>query len=122
MPNYDYRCQNCGARFTLSYKTYAEHDVATPCCPQCDSAALSRLITGVTISRPSRDYTRMSEREMLSVLDSGDSRQVGTMFQQVGATAPELGDVYQETTERLLRGESIEEVEQSLPEDSSLDD
>lgn len=103
MPNYDYRCQDCGARFTVFYKTYAEHDAAMPHCPQCDSAALSRLITGVAISRPTRDYTKMSQQEMLSVLDSGDSRQVGTMFQQVGATAPELGDAYHETTERLLR-------------------
>ena len=75
---------------------------------------LLRNETGVAIQKPSRDFTTMSSGEMLSVLDSGDSRQVGEMFQQVGGGAPELGVDYREATERLLQGEPMHKVEQDL--------
>lgn len=114
MPDYDYKCKNCGQRFTLFYRTYADYDAASPACPHCGAAELSRLIRRVHISRPSRDYRSMSSHEMLSVLESGDSRQVGEMFQQVGGDSPELGTQYHETTQRLLGGESIEKVEKDL--------
>jgi putative FmdB family regulatory protein len=123
MPTYDYRCQDCGTRFSLFYKTYADYDQAVPRCPECQSSALSRLITSVRFSRPSRDYTNMSSEEMLSVLDSGDSRQVGEMFQQIGGTLPELGNDFHEETEQLLKGESLEKVEKNLRDsENSTDD
>jgi putative FmdB family regulatory protein len=114
MPTYDYRCQDCGTRFSLFYKTYADYDEAVPQCPECKSSALSRLITSVRFSKPSRDYSSMSSEEMLSVLDSGDSRQVGEMFQQIGGTSPEMGKDFHEATEQLLRGESMDKVEKNL--------
>jgi putative FmdB family regulatory protein len=114
MPSYDYRCKNCGNKFTLSYKTYQDYDAAERTCPQCGSAELSRLITRVAIQRPSRDFSSMSPDQMLSVLESGDSRQVGEMFQQVGGSDPSLGAEYHEATQRLLQGESMESVERDL--------
>jgi putative FmdB family regulatory protein len=114
MPSYDYRCKDCGEQFSLFYKTYAEYDAATPRCPACESDVLSRLITSVRFAKPSRDYTGMSSKEMLSVLDSGDSRQVGEMFQQVGGGSPELGKEYHDATNQLLNGERIEKVEERL--------
>jgi len=89
MPVYDFRCENCAARFSLRYKTYASYDRATPSCPECGAASLSRSITGLAIAKASsqRDYSKMSSKEMLSVLESGDKRQVDTMFRQVGAPA-----------------------------------
>jgi len=114
MPSYDYRCKNCGNKFTLSYKTYQDYDAAERTCPKCGSLELSRLITRVAIQRPTRDYSSMSSEEMLSVMESGDSRQVGEMFQQVGAGDPSLGADYHEATQRLLQGESMESVERDL--------
>ena len=117
MPTYDYRCKTCRTRFSLFYKTYAEYDMAVPHCPQCGSTTLSRLITSVMVSKPTHDYAKMSDREMLSVLDSGDSRRVGEMFQQIGGTMPELGEDYHNMTEQLLKGKSIDEIEEGLQED-----
>lgn len=116
MPTYEYRCKDCATRFSLFYKTYADYDAATPECPACHSAALSRLITRVAFAAPTHDYRSMSAQEMLSVLDSGDSRQVGEMFQQVGADSPEVGNAYHNATQQLLKGEKIEKVEQTLRE------
>lgn len=114
MPEYSYKCRACGERFTLFYKTYAAFDESTPSCPNCGSEALSALIEGVKIASPSRDFTKMSSGEMLSVLESGDSRQVGEMFQQVGGTDPRLGKQYHDATQKLLSGEKIEKVERDL--------
>lgn len=114
MPAYDYRCKNCGEEFTLFYKTYADYDAAAQQCPNCASADLARLIRRVAIQRPTRDYTKMSSGEMLSVMESGDARQVGEMFEQVGGGDPALGADYHAATQRLLRGESVEKVERDL--------
>jgi putative FmdB family regulatory protein len=114
MPDYDYRCKSCGRRFTLFYKSYAEYDAAAPRCPHCEAADPTRIISRVAIQKPGRDYSRLSSDEMLSVLETGDSRQVGEMFDQVGGGDPALGAEYHEATQKLLKGESIEKVEKDL--------
>jgi putative FmdB family regulatory protein len=114
MPQYDYRCENCGERFSIFYKTYSDYDESTPQCPNCASESLARLITSVAIQTPARDYTKMNSNEMLSVFESGDSRQVGEMFQQFGGNDPALGLPYQEATEKLLKGEKPEKVEKDI--------
>jgi len=114
MPQYDFRCKNCKTKFALFYKTYSAYDSATPQCPNCGHTDLSRLITSVAINKPGRDYSKMSSNEMLSVLESGDSRQVGEMFEQVGGGDPALGAQYHDTTKKLLDGQSMNKVESDL--------
>ncbi|GAB4519494.1 MAG: hypothetical protein OHK0046_28430 [Anaerolineae bacterium] len=114
MPYYEYRCKNCDNRFALFYKTYSDYDEAEPACPRCASNQLARLIGSVAIPKPTRDFGKMSSGEMLSVLESGDSRQVGEMFQQIGGTDPAVGKQYHDATERLLKGESMSKVEKDL--------
>jgi putative FmdB family regulatory protein len=122
MPAYDYRCNQCGRSVTLFYKTYKEYDAASHTCPHCNSTSLTRLISRVAVARPSRDYGNMSANEMLNVLEGGDSREVGSMFEQVGAGDPSLGADYHDATQRLLRGESPESIENDLRSESSLGD
>ena len=88
MPQYDFRCDSCDARFSVSYRSYAEYDAAALVCPECESPELSRLITDVAVRRAGRDYSKMSSGDMLSVLESGDQQQVREMYQQVGGAAP----------------------------------
>lgn len=114
MPNYEYRCKQCRHRFSVFYKSYGDYDHATPSCPNCASTNVATLITGVSVQGTSPDYNDMSAHDMLSVLESGDSRQVGEMFQQVGGGDPRLGADYHEATQRLLKGESKESVEGAL--------
>jgi putative FmdB family regulatory protein len=114
MPAYDFRCKVCGTPFTLTYKSYRDYDAAEKHCPNCNSVELARVIKRINVQAPGRDYSRMTSDEMLKVFESGDSRQVGQMFDQVGGTSPELGMQFQETTKRLLSGESMESVERSL--------
>lgn len=119
MPSYDYRCNQCGRTFVQFYKSFKDYDPAAPQpCPHCQSSAVTRRIRRVAIQKPSRDLSMLSSNEMLSVLDGGNSREVGKMFQQVaesaGSEAGDLGDTYHEATRRLLKGESIASVENDL--------
>jgi putative FmdB family regulatory protein len=115
MPEYDYRCKNCKERFTLFFKTYADYDTATPNCPKCESDQLARIISGVKFKQPGRDFGGMSSQEMFSVLEAGDSREVGEMFKQVGAAVPdEVGSDFHEATDRLLSGEKAENIDKDL--------
>ncbi|MDT8436442.1 MAG: zinc ribbon domain-containing protein [Gemmatimonadota bacterium] len=46
MAIYDYRCENCGAEFTVS-ETISEHERRrkSPKCPDCDSGRTRRVFT-----------------------------------------------------------------------------
>jgi putative FmdB family regulatory protein len=114
MPSYDYRCNNCGRSLVFSYRTYKEYDEAERICPHCGGADLTRLISRVAIAKPTRAYSNMSSSEMLSVLEGGDSREIGTLFQQVGAAVPSTDSEYHEVTNRLLQGEKPDSIESDL--------
>lgn len=115
MPSYDYRCNQCGRTFALFFKSVRDYETAEPRCAHCQSAAVIRRIRRVAIARPSRDMSGFSANEMLSVLEGGNSREIGTMFQQVAeTTGVDPGESYREAAERLARGESIESVEHDL--------
>lgn len=118
MPSYDFRCNACGQVVTLFYKTYRAYDEATPICPHCDSTDLTRTITNVSIGRgaSAHNYAQMSANEMLSVLESGDSRAVGEMMRQVGegTSQTKLGEDYLNAAESLSAGKSMDTVEREL--------
>lgn len=114
MPAYDFRCNNCDEEFTLTYKSVASYAKAEPTCNNCQSEDLKRIIRKVNVASVSRDYTRLNAGEMLNVFESGDSKQVGKMFDQIGGTNPALGAEYHEATQRLIKGESMDNVESSL--------
>ena len=119
MPSYDYRCNHCGRSFVLTYKTYGDYDEATPTCPHCQSSDLTRLIGRVSIAKPSRSYGDMSSQQMLSVLEGGDSQEIGKMFQEVGAGVPSSDGEYHEVTNRLLGGEKPDSIEADLRDRSN---
>ncbi len=115
MPSYDFRCNSCGRRFALFYKSYKDYEAATPACPHCHSLQVARRITRVAIARPSLNLANLSSDEMLSVLDGGNPREIGTLFQQVGESAGvDMDETYRDATRRLLKGESLESVERDL--------
>ncbi|MBK8139102.1 MAG: hypothetical protein IPK52_25340 [Chloroflexi bacterium] len=118
MHQYDFRCKACQHHFSIHARTYAEYDSMSPACPNCGSTLLARLINKVAIQKPSRDFTRLSSGEMLNVFESGDSKQVGQMFQQFGdefgGASPQQAVPYHDAAQKLLRGESMEKVERDL--------
>jgi len=118
MPVYEYRCNVCGRRAALFYKTYKAYDVANAdnahTCPHCGSHDLTRLISRVAIQKPSRDFSGMASDEMLSVLEGGDSREVGRMMHQLGQDEAVNDPAFSEITERLMKGEDPDRIEADL--------
>ena len=116
MPSYDYRCNNCGRTFALFFKSIKDYDPASAqTCPHCQSTDVARRIKKVAIPKQGRDLSQLSSGEMLNVFNSGDSKEVGKMFQQVtDTTGVDAGSTYNEATQRLLKGESMDSVERDL--------
>ena len=117
MPAYEYRCNACGRPVTLTYKSYAAYDEARAAgltCPHCGAADLTRLISRVAVARPGRDYGAMSSGEMLNVLEGGDTREIGRMFEQAGQDQAMNDPAMREVGERLLKCESPGSIERAL--------
>ena len=116
MHTYDFRCNDCRYRFSLQYKTYADYDAAILVCPECGSDNLSRIISKIAIRRPrsQRDYRDMSPGELNAAIRSPDSRQVGEVFRQMTEKEPDVTPEFEEVTKRLLKGESMDHVEQEV--------
>ena len=107
MPQYSFRCRNCGTEFDrhfASVKQYSDaQDAAALHCPQCDSTDLSRVIRSVSVQASQPDYNRMSSSEMLTVLESGDSSAVEKMYRDVGASTPDQALPYRQQFEQQQR-------------------
>ena len=83
MPDYDFRCENCGRSLLLHWRSVAEYAAAEPRCPHCGSNALTRLIRSVAIAGGRRDYAAMSSNDMLSVLEGEDPGEMQELHRQV---------------------------------------
>ncbi len=46
VPNYDFRCKNCGNKFTVMV-SISEKDKVT--CPECDSKQITQLFTSINV-------------------------------------------------------------------------
>ncbi len=115
MPTYDYRCQNCLKRFSLSL-SYQEYDKASIQCPYCGSNAVHRKIGKIRVARsdesrldafPDTDISSM-EKDPQSL-----GRMMRKMSQEVGETMP---PEFNEVVGRLERGESPEAIEREMPD------
>ena len=117
MPYYDFRCNNCHKRFEV-FLTYAEFDQKKVSCPHCNSENLTRLIRRVRISRGnSISLDNLNDDQMLEDLEQ-DPRKLGRMMRELSyETGEELGPEFDDVVERLERGENLEEIANSLPDE-----
>ncbi len=89
MPAYAFRCKTCQHEFETFFQNYSAYDSASITCPECGSDDLARVINRVNVAgATSHNYADMSSKEMLSVLESGNRRDVDDMFKQVRGTSP----------------------------------
>ncbi len=119
MPAYDFRCRDCGRRFTLTYRTVADYDAATPLCPACKSANLTRVIRRVRMMRSEESrldsLESMSGLDAFDDLDNADPHTLGRMMRRMGDEIGEdLGPEFNEVVGRLEAGESPESIEESM--------
>jgi putative FmdB family regulatory protein len=117
MPLYDYRCQNCHNRVSIS-QSYAEYGVKAVTCPVCGSSALIRLIGRVRIAKSEdRRMEDMSDPSFFGDVDENDPKSLASAMKKMGSEMGEdLPPEFNEITDRLESGEDPESIEKSMPE------
>ena len=120
MPVYEFRCNDCGRKVALRYTTIAEYSEATPSCPRCHRADLTRLISRVAIKRSSLSRLLsgdVNDDTALDDLENADPATLGRMLREMGDEVGEdMGPEFDEVVSWLERGESPEDIEASLPD------
>jgi putative FmdB family regulatory protein len=119
MPNYDFRCLDCGRRFEVFF-SFADYGTKPAVCPHCASQHTSRKIGRVRIARS--EENRMSQLE--SMADPGrleslenDPRELGRMMRSMSSELGEnIGPEFDEVVNRLEKGQSPEQIENDLPD------
>jgi putative FmdB family regulatory protein len=116
MPIYEYRCQDCGRKLSVFWRSRA--DVKTPTCRRCGGENMIRLVSRVRVVRSEDSrLDDLTDDAMLADLDENDPRSLGRwmrkMSQEMGEDLPPEFD---EVVGRLEAGEDPEEIEKSMPE------
>lgn len=118
MPIYEFRCQSCGKRVSWFRHSFSEAESQKPSCASCGSQELVRLLSRVAVLR-SEDarLDAWADPALMGDLDENDPRSMGRWMRRMSQEAGEdLGDEFEEVTDRLESGQNPEEVEESMPD------
>lgn len=117
MPLYVFRCLDC--RRTVQYRySFSEYEAATPTCTHCGSSNLRRRIGRVAVAK-SEDarMDSLMDESALAGIDEEDPKTLGRFMRKMSQEMGEdLGEEFGEVVDRLEKGQSPEEIEESMPE------
>lgn len=123
MPTYEYRCDDTGKHFEISYKTYADFDAALPRSPYTGSPNVTRIIRRVVIARTGSvqlDRIESGDLHALAELENADPQTLGRVMRHLsGQLNEDLGSEFDEVVERLESGQTPEEIERTMPIDEA---
>ena len=123
MPIYEYRCADCRRRVSLYYQTFSAAEGATPSCPNCGSANLSRLVSRVfQMKSEDAQLEDLSDPSSFGDLDENDPKSVARWARKLGQQMGEdLGEDWDEMVDRLEAGDDLsgEEGEGGEAEDGA---
>lgn len=117
MPNYEYHCLDCGARFEV-YLAYSEYGKGVAC-PRCHRANVRRIIGRVALLRSgSGRVDRPDPLDPNAIEELQDNPQeLGRLMRSMGDDLGEdLGPEFDDVVDRLAKGQTPEEIEQALPD------
>ena len=121
MPIYEYRCLDCGRKFSLYFQTFSEAADARPTCPRCGSTNVVKLISRVAVMKSEEArLEELADPSNFAGLDENDPKSLAKfmkkMTAELGEDAADLGDEFYEAIDRLEAGQSPEEIEKEMPE------
>lgn len=121
MPIYEYRCQDCGRKVSIFWRSLSAVDEKNALCERCGSRRLTRLVSRVRVMRgaESSDLDTGGGDDALldemAGLDENDPRALGRFMRKMAQESGEdLGPEFDEVVTRLERGEDPEQIEKSM--------
>jgi predicted nucleic acid-binding Zn ribbon protein len=126
MPTYKFRCNDTNRRFEIKFKTIAEYEAATITSPFTGSTNVTRIIDRVIVKKSGGiglDALMSGDESALESLEHADPQTLGRSLRAMAAeTGEDMGGEFNEIVSRLEAGDSPEEIEASLPPESSMTD
>ena len=118
MPIYEYRCRKCHRRVSIFVRSFSEAENLQPRCTHCGHDQLDRLVSRVAMVRSEDAHLdTMADYMDLSGLDENDPRSIGRWMKKMSAEMGEdLGDEFHEAVDRLESGQSLDEIEEAMPD------
>ncbi|MBN1486726.1 MAG: zinc ribbon domain-containing protein [Anaerolineae bacterium] len=121
MPVYEYRCNACGRRFSLFWRTFATAEEGIPVCKYCKSQNVSRLVSRIRVLRSEESRMEdMADPSSWGDLDENDPKSMGRfmrkMMNEIGDETGDLGSEFEEVVDRLESGQDPEQIEKEVPE------
>jgi putative FmdB family regulatory protein len=116
MPVYEFKCSQCHKPFEIRL-SFTEYDTAAITCPNCGSANVQRHIRRVAVAGGDMAHLEsMSDPAAMDALEK-DPRALGRMMREMSSQVGEdMGGEFNEVVGRLERGESPEDIENSMPD------
>ncbi len=120
MPIYEYRCNGCGRRVQLLFRSFSAVEQAA--CPQCHSTDLQRLpsrISAVHSESSAEDF--LSNPSTFENIDYNNPRAVAEWTKKMGeAAGVDMGSDYEEIMEQMERGEEPDDFSYGSGEESDF--
>jgi len=118
MPIYDYRCNQCGRRVSVLWRTWAEIETKSPVCSRCGSHDLKRLVTRVAVLHSEDSHLEnLADPSAFGDVDENDPKSLARMMRTMSReTGEDLGPEFGEVVDRLEAGQKPEDIEAALPD------
>ena len=122
MPTYEFRCNDTGKLFEVSFKSVADYEASHITSPFSGSDNVTRIIRRVAVSKSgsvaSMDALMGGDESALHALENADPATLGRSLRAMAEESGEdMGGEFNEVVNRLEAGHSPEEIEASLPDD-----
>jgi len=118
MPIFEYRCQNCGRRFSALVGVVANPGPLE--CPRCHGTELTKLISRVSRLRSEDEVLEsLADPTSLGDLDENDPKSVARWMKKMSKEmGEEFGDDFEEALEEAeAEGEGAEEGQETASSD-----
>lgn len=120
MPTYEFRCNDTGKLFEVTFKSIADYEAGDVTSPFSGSNNVTRIIRRVTVAKGgsavSMDALMSGDENALNSLENADPATLGRSLRAMAEESGEdMGGEFHEVVNRLEAGHSPEEIEASMP-------
>ena len=118
MPIYEYRCRKCHRRVSVFLRSFSDVDTTKPKCTYCGHDELERLVSRVALLKSEEArLDAMADDAALADIDENDPRSMARWLKKMSAEVGEdMGDEFHEAIDRMEAGQSLEEIEEAMPD------